>query len=83
MYDASQLVDWCSGINRHSREDACVPDYSCCNNKVKTPWRIKERFLVAYSEDDDRTVRAMKSMFMSIASYPKIILTEHDHNTYQ
>ena len=69
-----QLNEWVKGNSVHNEESGeCCPDFSCCNEKMKTPKVQRELFLKAYKEGDDTVMYAMLGGFLgeAIAGHEK------------
>jgi len=63
-----QLEQWLKGNSVHNTKiDECCPDFSCCNRKMSTSIEVKERFVKAIKEKDDKTKTEMLGMFLGQA----------------
>lgn len=70
MSEASeyQLEYWSKGVSVHNEvDDECCPDFSCCNKKMNTPKEVRERFVKAVNDKDDKTKMEMLGMFLGQA----------------
>lgn len=65
---AYQLKQWVIGNSVHNKEkDECVPDFSCCNDKMNTSKETKERFCRAVELCDERTKNEILGIFLAQA----------------
>ena len=62
MTSEEQIQFWVDGDSRHGAEECC-PDFSCCNDKMKTPKEERETFQRA----DERGREAMLMTFLGRA----------------
>ena len=67
MTNEEQLNQWLKGNPVHDKErDVCCPDFSCCTGDI-APLEVRERFVKAYYEKDDKAVSQMLMMFLGVA----------------
>jgi len=63
-----QLKLWVAGESVHNdARGECCPDFSCCNKDMRTPLDVRERFLKAHNDDDEKTIMSMLGMFLGEA----------------
>ncbi len=49
-----QLQQWVNGISIHNTDrDECCPDFSCCNDKINTPKKVRKEFQKMYNTGDE------------------------------
>lgn len=64
---SDQLERWLAGESIHDNvSEQCVPDFSCCG-KPMAPKEIRERFVKAINDNDDRARMEMLGMFLASA----------------
>lgn len=65
MTPEEQLQKWVNGVSIHNdNDDACCPDFSCCNKDVNTSHFERKRFQKAFLEGDLSTVLSMCEKFL-------------------
>jgi len=67
MKAEDQLNEWVKGNPIHNQErDECCPDFSCCTGQIASK-DVRERFVQAYYEKDEKTQNEMLMMFLGNA----------------
>lgn len=61
---SEQLRQWLDGNPVHAEE--CCPDFSCCTKNI-APKEVRERFVKAVKEGDEKTRFEMLGMFLGQA----------------
>ena len=62
-----QLNEWLKGNSIHNSDrDECCPDFSCCNGTI-APLDVRERFVRAHREGDEKTTFSMLMLFLGEA----------------
>ncbi|MDJ0953379.1 MAG: hypothetical protein QNJ81_06845 [Acidimicrobiia bacterium] len=61
-----QLIEWANGNSIHNEERGeCCPDFSCCVPEAKADKDVRQRFLKAYMENDQRLMGEMLGNFLA------------------
>ncbi len=65
MTPEEQLKLWVEGKSVHNTtRDECCPDFSCCNKDVNTPIGVRQRFMEAHQDGDQKVINTMLGMFL-------------------
>jgi len=68
MTQKKQLELWLKGDSIHNKDkNECCPDFSCCNKKMKTDYKIRKLFYDAYHRKDYKVVDVLLMGFLSDA----------------
>lgn len=61
-----QLENWVKGKSVHNIVDnECCPDFSCCKPNLLASQEVRDEFLKATNEDNEKKVHAMLMQFLS------------------
>lgn len=67
MKHTEQLQQWVQGNSIHNKKlNECCPDFSCCNNEINTPNKLKHEFIKAHFNDDHKTKDRMLIGFLTV-----------------
>ena len=68
MTNNEQLLKWVKGESVHNDElEQCCPDFSCCNSAMNTPLEVRELFMEAHLNDDEKQKMRLLGMFLGQA----------------